>query len=820
MERNRLQLELVEHLKSFCEKNPDLETWSEEFSKLIQQAAAQNKFDQNSLVQVPPKAVDNLVKRLLGGKPAGPKAIEKFKRLDGLFTRLNAVGIALVPSPVPPVQVKRDYCVSCQSEDVLAVASFEELWSFFLYKDLLAKSNFKSALSKAGLSEEDHWACSALFALLGAGDLLVKSPAHSLANFSVEHMDCNRPWTITSWYKRKAYRWPVSWCSAIYLLRLLSIVPKRFREHTYFFGQCFFEENTNSDSHVSPRAPVRTRSGAILLHRVFNAWLRCLTQMAKSKGADIPVTLTLRTALRAARIRAAMVFPPAVVAYVSAKLPSPPLDWYAWQSIHTGTIENIDAWDEPEAYEDIIPVLTPNPASKVPATDQEKADRYFSQVEMALKNGHAIRRSRQNISKSIVNLAEQLPLIPIKHGRKAFLGTVRAILFYTAFRVEQPKTTIETILSEAKWFNEGSAGLFGARSLCALSAQELTDIVARYMRFTGSPQSQIKRRTFLKRFLIFVDRMGKRLFVPGAKMALPNWRAPELTINWNRKPRRILTPRHVNELISDETNHDDKLRSKLIASLAFYGGMRRGEILALTNRNYKQGISIDLELSYSKTRSGIRRLPISVLIPESYFQQINGPLREAKSGQRSKPLIKDGVKSMRKLERRLSKRFAASPHTLRHSAASMMVLKLCLAQNLVGGKPVSSGLERFREHLAKTQGEEFSRNSILAFAEGLLGPGWRQSWRMTIPVVSKILGHLEPTVTVQVYLHVIEVIAAHTRDLIQWPDMTQVQAAAMSKTSRTTLIKHFGASGGDLYSAQEIAVYMATRYLPDHMFDL
>jgi hypothetical protein len=314
--------------------------------------------------------------------------------------------------------------------------------------------------------------------------------------------------------------------------------------------------------------------------------------------------------------------------------------------------------------------------------------------------------------------------------------------------------------------------------------------------------------------------MSNRVLVPEAKMAVPKWRDPELTINWNRKPRRILTPRHVKQLINDETNRDEKLHSKLIASLAFYCGIRRGEILALTNVNYKEGLSNDLELSYSKTRSGIRRLPISVLIPESHFQQIRETLRKVKSGQKSKPLIKDGVKSLRKLKRLLSKYFAASPHTLRHSAASIMVLKLCLAQNLVDGEPISSGLERLRVHLTETQGEEFSINSILTFAEGLLGPGWRQSWRMTIPVVSKVLGHLEPSVTVQVYLHVIEVVAAHTRDLIQWPDMTQVQASAMSKTSRTTLIKHFGASGGELYSAEEIASYMATRYLPDLMFEL
>jgi integrase len=820
MDLHSLNLELRQHLEDFCKNNPDLEDWSREVVRVVHQSAAQQKFDQNGLVQVDPTDIDNLVKCLLAGKTAGPKTIEKLKRLDRLLTRLHASGLAMVPSPIPPVQIAHDYCVSCKADDVLTVSSFDELWENFLFKNLVSEADFMSKLNKAGLSEADHFACSALLALLGAGDLLVQSPAYALANFSVENMDFNQPWTITSWYKRKAYRWPLSWGSAIYLLRLLSLIPKRFRSHPYFFSHRYFKENVNSDSYISPRVPVRTRSGAILLHRVFNTWLRCLTRMAKTKGADIPVTLSLRTAIKAARIRAAMIFAPAVVAYLSGKFPSPPLDEFAWQSIHTGRLEHINSGEKTEAYPHASPIYTPKLIPRMPMEDREKAQHYFGHAGLILKSGHAQKRSKQDISKSILELAEHLPMIPAADGEGASLGIVRAALFYLAFRAEQPKVTLETLLSEVKWLEEISVDLFGERSLCALSAQELTETVALYMRHSDAPQSQIKRRSFLKRFLSFVDVMSKRIFVPGATIALPNWRTPELTINWNKKPRRILTPNHIKELVADERDQNKDLHALSIACLGFYCGMRRGEIMALTNENYEKGISDDLQLSYSKTRSGIRRLPISVLIPEPYLQLIKEPLRKAINSRSSKPLIQDGARSLRKFQRRLSKLFAASPHTLRHSAASMMVLKLCLAQNLIDAQPVSKGLERLRENLRQFQGEEFSRQSIIAFAGDLLGPGWRKSWQMTIPVVSKLLGHLDPGVTVQVYLHVIEIIAAHTRDLIQWPSLSQVQASFMSKTSRTTLLKHLGASNGYLYSAEEIAVYSATKYLPDELFEM
>jgi hypothetical protein len=121
--------------------------------------------------------------------------------------------------------------------------------------------------------------------------------------------------------------------------------------------------------------------------------------------------------------------------------------------------------------------------------------------------------------------------------------------------------------------------------------------------------------------------------------------------------------------------------------------------------------------------------------------------------------------------------------------------------------------------LEEIHGEEFSREALLELGQGLLGEG-RRAQPMTIPLVSKLMGHLEPSVTVQVYLHVVELLAAHSRDLMEWPSMSQQQAVALTEASPTTMNDQLGVSGGAKYSHRQIALWVAARYLPDKIFGM
>ena len=820
MNLEQLRKKLASHLNDFILEHPELETWANEALKLVLKTAKKDKGASRSMVEVPAKALDDFVNGLTGSNNIGSQTAKKLKRLDSLFARWHADDLVYIPCPVPVAEIKRDYCASYDDGDELLIASFDGLWEFFLYRDLRPETGQATILKKNGMSEEDNRSCCALFALLGAGDLLVQSPAYALADLSVENMNFDETWTISGWYLKSSYRWPISWISAIYLMRLLALIPKRFRTDSFFFGRRYFEEAYDQEADRLIRKPVRKRGGAIILHDVFSRWLRWLTRLARDAGADIPSDLSLKTAIKAARIRAAMVFAPAVVAYLSGKLPSPPLDDYSWRSIQTGTIEEVggQSMQMPRKKNGLASVV--KPAADLRTPEREQAEKYFRHAELILIDGQAHRISKQQVAKSIIQIAEKLPRVPKDDGNQAFMGNVRAALLYVAYRASQLKTRLETLLTELNWLREVIPHLLGKISLPSLSADELTDLASGYVRSFKSPSTQKQRRASLKRFLSFVQKNSERVLEKGLEMFEPNWNSPDISITWYRKPRRVLTRQHIDELINDGDSNEHDLYPKLFSCLGFYCGMREGEMLALSNRDISHGLTDDLELSYSKTEAGIRRLPVSILIPEPYRKLLVSYLRQMDGGRKSKPLIEDGPKSLQKFERQLARKFGASSHTLRHSAASMMVMKLCLAQNLVSGEPVSLGLEQLRKHLRQTQSEEFSKNAIVAFADELLGPGWRKSWPMTIPVVSKLLGHLEPSVTVQVYLHIIELIAAHTRDLIQWPPMTQIQAAAMSKTSRTTLIKHLGLSDGELYTAEEIAVYMATRYLPNELFEM
>jgi len=205
------------------------------------------------------------------------------------------------------------------------------------------------------------------------------------------------------------------------------------------------------------------------------------------------------------------------------------------------------------------------------------------------------------------------------------------------------------------------------------------------------------------------------------------------------------------------------------------------------------------------------------MIPQPKRQVVNDLLANISNTDNDKALMPDAERWLRLLEKRLAKIAGASFHVLRHSAASFLVLKLCLDQNLVDDEPYSAYLETLRANLERIHGQEFSRESLKELTTGLLGEGGRKFPPMTIPLISKLMGHLEPTVTVQVYLHVMEILAAYSRDLQPWPDMTQQQVVALTEISPTTLIAQMGKRRGGKYTHHEIALFMAKRYLPADM---
>lgn len=798
------------------QRNPDIADWSKEFKNLVLETAKKGKATELPIAIKKPN-VTALVKELAGEPPYKPKEESKLRQLnDSLLAGWHADNLAFVPAPPILVDFSPRSGMTFTAGDELLVNSLEMLWDFLLNNNLNPEKN---STSKTKLTKEDHRACSLILCLLVSGDMLVDSPARGLAGFLLRNLDIGPIWTMVSWHKNNEFRWPLSWVTITNLMKLLALIPRRKRSGAYFLGDKYYETKSKGDHRE--RKPVKTKSRKILLHEIFNRWLAWLSAMAQEKGIHLPTELTLRSAIKAGRRRAALIHSQGVVQYLSGKLNTAPQDQNSWAALHGGIREE-PSIKRTKTVKQINPRRIKNVDRKETeptSVEKDQADGVMREAISLIQGGFERKETYDAIALGLKRLAEKLPCIPAEDGEQAFQGGLRASLMYLGYCASQTNPPIETLQKEAIELQDLACSLLGRLSLASLSSDDLTSLAAEYMvSDSNSPDTLQQRRTFIKRFFRVTRAMGGKVFDSDLGMEDANWRHPEVQITWKRKARTVLTPCDLMGLIDGSDDEITRTALTYLASLGYYCTMREGEALSLTADNCRRGLDgYEMELTYSKTRSGLRALPISLMVPRQQRQVINDFLANKLGTKSDDGLLPEAERWLRILERYLAKIAGASFHDLRHSAASFLVLKLCLDHNLIDGEPISRDLEAFRDSLERIHGSEFSRKSLQELAEGLLGKEGRKSPPMFIPLISKLMGHLEPTITVQVYLHVMEVLAAYSRDLQPWPDMTQQQVVALTEVSPTTLIAKIGKRGGGKYTHHEIALFMAKRYLPADM---
>jgi integrase len=788
---------------------PSLKSWTEAAKQLVAEVAKSGQVTELP-VEVPRGKLNSLIRELAGEPPYPAKKETNLRRLnESLFARWHAAGLAWVPAPAIPMDFTPKSAAGFEHGDEQVVHAFDRLWRFLLSNKLNPE---KISGPRVELTREDHRACALIMSLLASGDMLVSSPAQALAGFHLDNLDFGPPWTIISWYRQGEYRWPLSWVSVTHLMKLLALIPKRDRPGSYFLGNKYFKAGNPSEG--PRRVPVKAGGEPILLHKIFNRWLRWLGSLVKQTGATLPANLTLRTAVKAARRRASLVYPEAVVQYLSGKLPAACQDESSWRALLHGEREAFAQRDEPQT----MPVQSRPPSdgklAQLDAADHDQADRVMREALSIIQVGFAKKRDRHFLHVQLKDLAQRHERIPAQDGKTAFRGSLRAALVYLAYRVNQD-TSLETLEEEIPKLQDLVCSLFGAQSLALLSSEDVIALAAEYMAVSDSPHTRRHRRGLIKMFWKVVSSQSKEVLEEGLELAQPDWNSPEVRISWTRKARTVVTPKELNQLIAGVEDIDLRSSLTLLACLGYYCTMRKAEALSLTPLNRRSVLEgHEVRLTYSKTPSGLRTLPVSILVPPPHRRLLENLFAQKRSANEEQGgLAPDLEKALGILEKRLAKSTGASFHTLRHSAASLLVLKLSLVQNLLGDEPCSQDLEALRARLEEIHGQEFSREALLEFSQGLLGEG-RHAQPMTIPLVSKLMGHLEPSVTVEVYLHVVELIAAHSRDLMEWPDMNQQQAVALTEASPTTMNDQLGASGGVKYSHQEIAAWMVSRYLP------
>jgi integrase len=646
------------------------------------------------------------------------------------------------------------------------------------------------------LSAYDQLVCGAAYQLITSGDIPANNLAYILAGFKLSGLHrVDGKWFMdvdsgpeqkkgkaseeTSVYQR---RWSLSPES---VTRLLAVFFNQEQEGAdYLIGAPFFDEH---------RKPCK-KGPRILLTLKLQLWIDELTKdINKKTGWDLP-RFKPSQVISMSRVLAALATSPLLLAERLGRLNSravakPMLELlvkpnkYDMANVDLNTpfcsskrgkkkikeqfASADDVWggdDEPQEWEE---------------QTVESVESYDFAVQALLKSvkSEARKPARQRTAKKILSLGEKhwgADPIPSGQNNESNLRYHSAIAGAWAAKrlldgnkpkiVEQQYARIRDFLL----YN------LGQEPLHLLPSDELEIRILNVISSYDTIRSRNLALGQFKRFFKWLDKGGDN-FIPGL---LPppkvNWNDPELSPVSILDFSDMVLP-HEFEALMKAINksyppqkgseyQQMRLRLKMLAILAFWCGLRRMEVAHLKWRDFMKGKRIRLSVNKSKSISGRRNIPLSYLFDgralnvfEEYWDTFSietGPNDYFVPGAYS--LVNNLMDIAHKLlERRVNY------HILRHSFGTLLALRLLLAQDYFAFNTRTYGT--LLGKLEKSQGKMFSIKSLEALVSGLYGDAGVDSLVQPIPLVSRLMGHAEPGITLSTYVHILDFLAANVR---------------------------------------------------------
>lgn len=341
----------------------------------------------------------------------------------------------------------------------------------------------------------------------------------------------------------------------------------------------------------------------------------------------------------------------------------------------------------------------------------------------------------------------------------------------------------------------------GARSILTLTHRDdVSEVVGDMLDGDLEGETLRTQRTHFVHLFRFLHREYRTLGYDIAEVDLSN---EELWVGAEVHPFSLLAPQEVDAFINQLS-----LPDKVASILGSYGMARRGELAHLRLADLV-GSDEDLYLSIwtSKTRSGIRRVPLWALVPTDHIRTLLA-YRTSRAGQVASNgtaplLVNEQGNPFTELElgTRIAQRMkkarlrVTSLHPLRHQGASWFPLVWYRAFHEIS--PNTLGFD-FRHPLFEPDHLIRFRQLFLPFDRRLE----RASPYETNPfhVLSRILGHSNPIMSIRCYVHslsFLEYLLMQDRDHVPdlFKNISRAQAARLVVSAPSEITRTYGPSG-------------------------
>lgn len=199
----------------------------------------------------------------------------------------------------------------------------------------------------------------------------------------------------------------------------------------------------------------------------------------------------------------------------------------------------------------------------------------------------------------------------------------------------------------------------------------------------------------------------------------------------------------------------DLARLRIAIILGFYAGLRVSEIFHINVSDLMTDGGYTLYIRKSKSLSGIRCVPISLLLPDNYLKEVVAFFRASDLHGKITPFAdSDPYVESRECSRIIRKIFAKNGsdigfHDLRHSFANWFLLRAIASISEARYLPPHAPF--FKEELFSPK--YLKRVSQIMHGFGELSMG-QSLFSYILPALAKILGHAGPVTTVSSYIHI------------------------------------------------------------------